>query len=160
MWFRQRAWCRCGQEQQLQFLEGPAGIEWSSQGSGTTYGVDCREKRKPLEVGGETTVEGCRREPGIWELWLFLFYFRFNYLRSVLLACMSVHYLCAWCQWRSEEVVRVPGTGVVAGCEPPRGQLGTVPRSSASSTSDLNSRTIFPALELWLLWQILVQMPG
>lgn len=37
---------------------------------------------------------------------------------GALSACMSVYHLHAWCPWRSEEGVRVPGTGV-ADCEPP-----------------------------------------
>lgn len=40
---------------------------------------------------------------------------------SVLLACMSVHLLCAWCQQRPEEGVGFLGTRVTDGCEPPGG---------------------------------------
>jgi hypothetical protein len=32
---------------------------------------------------------------------------------GVLLACMSVHHVCAWCPQRAEEGVRSPETGVL-----------------------------------------------
>ena len=34
---------------------------------------------------------------------------------SVLPACMSVYYMCAWYQWRPEEGIRSIGTGVTDG---------------------------------------------
>lgn len=38
-----------------------------------------------------------------------------------LLTCMSVYYLCAWCQKRPEEGVGFLGTGVTGSYEPPCG---------------------------------------
>lgn len=38
-----------------------------------------------------------------------------------LLTCMSIYYLCAWCQKRSEEGVGFLGTGVTGSYEPPCG---------------------------------------
>ena len=32
---------------------------------------------------------------------------------SVFPACLSVHHMCAWYQWRSEEGVRAPGSGII-----------------------------------------------
>lgn len=37
--------------------------------------------------------------------------------KSVLITRMSMYHRCAWCQWRSEEGVRSPGTGIRGGCE-------------------------------------------
>ena len=36
---------------------------------------------------------------------------------SVLPACMYVYHMYAWCQWRPEEGIGSPGTGVLDGCE-------------------------------------------
>lgn len=50
------------------------------------------------------------------------FPFRFTYniwCQSVSLLCTSVHHACLVGQtWRSEDVLRSPGTGVIKGCEP------------------------------------------
>ena len=36
---------------------------------------------------------------------------------GVLLPCMSMYCVLAWCWWRPEEAIRSPGTGVTDGCE-------------------------------------------
>jgi len=50
-------------------------------------------------------------------LGFFLFVFRFNYFyficMSVWPACMYIHYLCAWCQQRSEQGIGFPGNRVM-----------------------------------------------
>ena len=38
---------------------------------------------------------------------------------GILHVCMYVHHMCAWCQRRSEEGIRSPGTGVMDSCEAP-----------------------------------------
>lgn len=36
---------------------------------------------------------------------------------GVLLVCMSVHHMCAWCPQNSEEGIESPVIGVTYGCE-------------------------------------------
>ena len=38
---------------------------------------------------------------------------------SILPACMSVHHVCAWCLWRSEDDVGSSGAGDTSVCEVP-----------------------------------------
>lgn len=51
------------------------------------------------------------------KLYFLIYVFAYFYCMNGLIACMSVHHLCAWSLW-SEECTRYPGTGVTGGCEP------------------------------------------
>ena len=51
---------------------------------------------------------------------------RFALCVSVLLACMSVCFVCPWCLWRPEEGIIFPRTGVTGGYKPPWGTGGTL----------------------------------
>jgi hypothetical protein len=42
---------------------------------------------------------------------------------SVLLKCMYVHHVCAWCLRKAEEDIESPEVGIVNGCEPPCGSF-------------------------------------
>lgn len=44
---------------------------------------------------------------------------------GVLSACLYVHYVHAWCLWRSEEGIGSPGTGIMDGCETLYGYWGS-----------------------------------
>lgn len=38
---------------------------------------------------------------------------------NVLAACMQAYFMNSWCLWKSEQVVRFTGTGVMESCESP-----------------------------------------
>ena len=50
----------------------------------------------------------------------FILFFQFLFYIHGCFACMFV-YNCAGCPWRPEEGTRLPETGVIDSCEPPRG---------------------------------------
>ena len=65
-------------------------------------------------------------------------YLLFRYVCvCVLLTCMHVCNMCAWCLWRSGVGVRSPGSGVIHGCEPSlvAGDQTLVHSARAASTS-------------------------
>lgn len=63
---------------------------------------------------------------------------------SVLLKCMYVHHVCAWCLRKAEEDIESPEVGIVNGCEPPCG-LRTEPGSSARSALLFSAHCLSPA---------------
>lgn len=73
---------------------------------------------------------------------------------SVLITCMSMYHRCAWCLWRSEDSVRVPGTAVMNGCEKsppssPRTSLAHQPTHLLSfPLSNLNLCHFSPKVEI------------
>lgn len=52
---------------------------------------------------------------------------------GILLVCLSVYYVCAWCQWMLEEEVGFPATGVTGGCDRhmDAGNLGPLQKQQA-----------------------------
>lgn len=56
----------------------------------------------------------------------------------VLLACMSIYYVCASCPQTPKEGIRSPGTVVVDGCELPCGDRKLNPENFGRATSASN----------------------
>lgn len=67
-----------------------------------------------------------------------------------LLACMSMHYICAWCPQGPEHNVGPPGTEVTEGCELPYGywevNLGSLQKQQMLLTTRLISLASYSTL--------------
>jgi hypothetical protein len=63
-------------------------------------------------------------------------------LMGILLACMFVCHICAWCLKRLEEGIKSPGTGVTDDCEPSCGywesNLGPLEEQLVPLTTELS----------------------
>lgn len=67
-----------------------------------------------LKIRWVQGVQGMDRAKKI----IYYYYFSFSICMNVLLACIYVYYVYAWCMWRTKEGTRSLENGITGGCEP------------------------------------------